>query len=405
MFLGILHRYILGQVLRAFLMALVTLTIIFSLFIVMAEATRQGLAPQEVANIIPYLVPGSLPYTVPVALLFAVTVVFGRLAGDNEVTAIKSSGLSHWTILGPALCLGVVTSGFLFTTSSEVIPRANDAFRRILFGTAEDGIYRFLKREHELDNARIPFTIHVSEVRDRTLINPLFKHRAPSPPNPENTFDMIVQAKSAVLQFDIEKQLVTVELVDAQTQGQADEPFLLELNGKKVLQYPMPKAPPERDRRVQELTNGEIADKQLELQEKIDNERMRQAMTAALWTGAGDMKRIDWKSVRTAYAEYPWWKQKKNDLETEKHVRVALAAGAFFFVLLGAPVGILFAKRDFLSAFITCFIPIIVLYYPLLVAGINMGKEGVAPHGVVFAGDALLAFLAGFFALPPVRKH
>ena len=43
----------------------------------------------------------------------------------------------------------------------------------------------------------------------------------------------------------------------------------------------------------------------------------------------------------------------------------------------GAPVGILFARRDFLSAFITCFVPIIVLYYPLMLLGVNLGKEDV----------------------------
>lgn len=386
-------------------MALLTITIIFSLFIVMAEAMRQGLAPHEVVSIMPYLVPGSLPYTVPVALLFAVSVVYGRLAGDNEVTAIKSAGQSHWTVLGPALGLGVVLSGFLFVTSSEIIPRANNAFRRILFGTAEESLYRFLRKERQLDNPKIPFTIHVSDVEDRRLINPLFKHRAASPPNPPNSFDLIVQAKSAVLQFDLEKQLVTIELEDAKTQGQSDQPFLLEINGKKVLQYPMPEAPAERDRRVQELTNGEIAAKQLEYQEKVDHERPRAAFETAIWIASGDIDRIDWTKVRSATTQHPWWKSKKNELETEKHVRVALAAGAFFFVLLGAPVGIRFAKRDFLSAFLTCFVPIIVLYYPLVVAGINMGKEGVAPHGVVFVGDALLAFLAGFFALPPIRKH
>ena len=43
-----------------------------------------------------------------------------------------------------------------------------------------------------------------------------------------------------------------------------------------------------------------------------------------------------------------------------------MAWGSLFFVIvLGAPVGILFARRDFLSAFISCFMPIIVVYYPL----------------------------------------
>ena len=75
------------------------------------------------------------------------------------------------------------------------------------------------------------------------------------------------------------------------------------------------------------------------------------------------------------------------------------------FVLLGAPVGIIFARRDFLSAFITCFLPIIVLYYPLLLLGVNMGKENVlSPMYTLWGSNLLLGILAGF-ALPPVIKH
>ena len=46
------------------------------------------------STLVPYVIPGSLPYTVPVSLLFAVTVVYGRLAADNEVIAVKTAGLS-----------------------------------------------------------------------------------------------------------------------------------------------------------------------------------------------------------------------------------------------------------------------------------------------------------------------
>ena len=79
---------------------------------------------------------------------------------------------------------------------------------------------------------------------------------------------------------------------------------------------------------------------------------------------------------------------------------------AFFFVFLGAPVGIRFAKRDFLSAFITCFLPIILLYYPLTLLGINLGKEGQLNPALALAlGNLLLGLLAGLFALPPVLRH
>jgi lipopolysaccharide export system permease protein len=402
---GILERYVMGQLVRTFLLALVTITTIFSLFVIMAEATRQGLAPQEVVSLMPYLVPGSLPYTIPVAMLFAVSVIYSRIGADNEVMAIKAAGQSVWTVLNPALALGIVLSGVLFFLSSEIIPRANNMFTQIIFGSIEDGFYRLLKKEREISDPGLDFFIQVREVKGRVLIDPLIKHRAPSPPNPPDTYDMTVRAKAAQLRFDIPNQLITIELLDAETTGQTEKPFLFWINGRRALEYPLPRAPRTPERRVQQLTNGEIAETQAVYRKKLEVERKKQAAKAAMAVAAGHIRTIDWAAIRTANFEYPYLHQKYRELETEKHVRVALAAGAFFFPLLGAPVGILLARRDFLSAFITCFIPIILLYYPVVLAGINMGKEGVAPPLVVFGGDALLGLLAGFFVLPPVRKH
>jgi lipopolysaccharide export system permease protein len=42
-------------------------------------------------------------------------------------------------------------------------------------------------------------------------------------------------------------------------------------------------------------------------------------------------------------------------------------------------VGIWFSRSDYLSSFITCFLPIVILYYPLSLAGIGMAKEGKLP--------------------------
>jgi lipopolysaccharide export system permease protein len=68
-------------------------------------------------------------------------------------------------------------------------------------------------------------------------------------------------------------------------------------------------------------------------------------------------------------------------------------------------VGILFARRDFLSAFISCFVPIIILYYPLTLLGVNLSKEGLLNVTLaLWSGNAVLAVLTGF-VLPSVMKH
>ncbi len=82
---GILQRYVMGEVLRAFALALLTITAVFVLLTVMTKAASVGLGPYEILKLVPYMIPASLPYTVPVSLLFSATVVYGRLASDNEV--------------------------------------------------------------------------------------------------------------------------------------------------------------------------------------------------------------------------------------------------------------------------------------------------------------------------------
>jgi len=121
---GILQRYVLDQVLRSFGLALLTITAVFVLLTVMTVASREGLPPQDILRLIPYVIPGSLPYTIPVAMLFAVSVVYGRLASDNEVIAVKTAGLSAMVVLRPAIYLGFALSVLLFFLSADAIPRA-----------------------------------------------------------------------------------------------------------------------------------------------------------------------------------------------------------------------------------------------------------------------------------------
>jgi lipopolysaccharide export system permease protein len=205
--------------------------------------------------------------------------------------------------------------------------------------------------------------------------------------------------------FDKQANAIRVKLVRAlvQSRGQFSSAPVYELT------YPLPSGNAlitgVTDRRVQELTNSEITHDYAKALRQLETGRKRQAVAAALWFGAGRLDRIDWPHIRQAAVDDRVWEQKSHELRTERWVRNALAGSVFFFVALGAPVGILFAKRDFLSAFITCFLPIILVYYPLVLAGINMSKDGIVPPVIVWSGNAVLAVLAATFALPPVLRH
>jgi lipopolysaccharide export system permease protein len=399
--LGILQRYVLGEVVRAFTLALLTITCIFVLFMIMAEAAKLGLTPGEIANLVPYVIPGSLPYTIPVSLLFAVTVVFGRLAADNEVIAVKTAGLSAWVVLWPALFVGISLSGLLLYLSHGPIPRANNQAKRVIFQNMEEMFYKILKKNHEFNNPRWPFFIQVKDVQGKTMLGATFKHRSGRP----HSFDMIIQAKKAIIHFDTDaaKPVARVFLDGAEIIDPREDVSLI--NGT-TLEIEIPdKNDDDNQKRTQEMTTPEMVTEQARFLVLINKERQRQALAASLWMGSGRIQRVNWGDVQRAFIDYGFWTQKFNEYETEKQMRIALACGSFFFVLLGAPVGILFAKGDFLSAFITCFTPIIILYYPLTLLAANLGKDDVVPPMIaLWCGNTVLAILAGL-VLPPVIRH
>ncbi len=104
--------------------------------------------------------------------------------------------------------------------------------------------------------------------------------------------------------------------------------------------------------------------------------------------------------------DHGYYLRRCNELETEWWLRLSMACGSLMFVILGAPVGIRFARRDFLSAFITCFLPIITVYYPLMLVGDEheQGRDAARRIISLWIGNVILVVLAGL-VLPPVIRH
>lgn len=397
---GILPRYVLRQVVSSFTLAVFFMTAVFVLIMVMNQAVLNGLTPMDVLRLTPLIIPVTLPYTVPVSLLFAVTLVYGRLAGDNEIIAVKTAGVGIGGVMCPSLVFGLVLGAVLAQASNDWIPRAGHNAKSILFANLEDYFYKILAKNHEWNQPRWPFFISVRDVKGKTMYDAVFKRRADPKVNPDG-FDLWIDAKSATIRFDSKAGVAHVYLVGSEARQAKDGVFLI---NKEKFDIPIAEGP-KPDLKVQELTSKELIDRQARDLWLLDVEPKRQATAAALWIASGRLERVDWEHVRGVWKDRINWYLDYCACETEKQLRLALALGGFLFVLIGAPVGILFAKRDPLSAFMTCFVPIILVYYPLTLLGANLGKDGVISAWFVYLGDAALLLLALFVALPPVRKH
>jgi lipopolysaccharide export system permease protein len=66
-------------------------------------------------------------------------------------------------------------------------------------------------------------------------------------------------------------------------------------------------------------------------------------------------------------------------LRTEPYRRWANGFSCLFFALIGAPVAMLRRHADVLTNFFSCFLPILVVYYPLLMFGEDLSTSGKLP--------------------------
>src|SRR5260370_4434870 len=145
--MSILHRMILMELLKVFSMSLLGITGILLMAGIVAEASQQGLGPMQLLTIIPLLIPSMLPYTIPATTLFATCVVYGRLAADNEILAIRAAGVNLLTVVWPGLLLGLVMSGVTMSLYYRTIPYTHHLLRQMVFNDAEELLYAMLAKQ------------------------------------------------------------------------------------------------------------------------------------------------------------------------------------------------------------------------------------------------------------------
>src|SRR5436309_15529720 len=105
-----LFKYIFKDLVRIFLMTSGALAGIMSFGGLLRPLTEHGLDAAQAAKMLSYFMPAMTTYSLPIAALFATTVVYGRLAADNELVACRAAGLAYHPFGGigtPALVLGL----------------------------------------------------------------------------------------------------------------------------------------------------------------------------------------------------------------------------------------------------------------------------------------------------------
>lgn len=377
-----------------FALLLVGLTVMLVFVGLLREATDRGLGVEQILQIMPYVVPSLLPFTIPATLLLAVTVVYGRMAGDLEVTAAKSAGINPLHLLMPAFLLGGALTVVSFMLTNRAIPWAIGNIEAIATQALEDIFLDGLADNHVYVDPQGGYSVTVSGVKDRVLINPTFVYRD------SNHQQVSVRAATAQLRFDLEERKLKVHLTKADISFSSGgsgfvRDHVVDLDLKQEL----------GSQKARHLTVGGIAEQIEVLKETAAVRRLQHDQEIALHLLTGDFEQLMGdESKRYQHEEhYAVWGGDR--MNTEMHSRYAMAGSCLFFALLGGPFAVIQARRQFITSFIMCFLPILLVYYPATFLMANLSKSGtIEPWWSVWVPNLIIG-TAALFVLRRVIRH
>jgi lipopolysaccharide export system permease protein len=131
----ILRNYILRECLQPFTLSICVLTSVFLLGYLPQLANKvinNGVSLTAMSQVFLYYIPILLGYTLPIACLITVILALGNMSSENEILAMRASGIHLLRLLVPLTVVGIALCLVVYLLNDRIIPEAYDAQTRIL---------------------------------------------------------------------------------------------------------------------------------------------------------------------------------------------------------------------------------------------------------------------------------
>lgn len=380
-----LERYVMVELLRVFGVLITISTLLFVFVGVFSEAQKLDLGIWQVLQIMPYFIPSLMPYTIPATLLLTVCVVYGRMAGESEIIAVRAAGIHIMHLMWPAFFVGATLSIVALILSDQVTPWAFRKVEQIVGLAMEDIFLEKLRVENQIKSREHGITIAVTGLRGRTLIRPTIQF------TPSGSKPTTITAKEAHIEFDLRNRQVRLTLIGMR--GNFGGHNRTNFMKYQRFTYELPKQSDSVGLRVQR-TQDLVKSLDKEYNKQLET-RQRQAVEAAFVLAKGDFENFGGQAFQIHQYVFAQIREKIRYLRTEYHSRIAMAVSTFFVVLLGTPFAILMAKKQIMTSFLFCFLPILTIYYPIAMLTQNMSKAGqLDPSWASWIANAVLTIAA-----------
>lgn len=135
----IISKYILKEILAPFGVTVLVFTLIFligNLMQLIEMIVQKGVGLWDIARLLGYTLPFLFVYIIPMAFFISILLGFLRLSSDNEVTALKASGVGFFQLLPPVFTLSL--AAYLLTSFMAMVaqPWGEHSLKNLIFNIA-----------------------------------------------------------------------------------------------------------------------------------------------------------------------------------------------------------------------------------------------------------------------------
>lgn len=388
----LITRYILWNCMTIFVMSLLFFVGGVTVFFVLEATFTRGLPLPIALKVIPYAIPEILTFALPVTILLAVCFSYAKMSASNEIIALKTMGVAPWRLMVPTWIVVFLLSLLTVWLNDLSLSWGRMQMARVVIEGTEEWILGALRSEGKFALADNSFILEVSDVDENgLLITPYITARGEFRGRAEKA-RLLLDFKNSPPQIRFQMTGAYIENEKIGISLPQDFEYVFPLD--KIIRENYQKDPP-MSRISEEL--------EMILKERETLRRTIATKTAfGLAVGNYDVFQDDlW--LNRLYIE-DGLNMRYNRLRLIIPRRTANGFCCFFFVWVGIPLAILLNRSDYFACFFYCFIPTLLIYYPLLMFGIQEAKNGNLPPVFVWTGNVVMCAI-GCSLLYKVHKH
>ena len=395
MFPKLITRYVFFELAKIFVISSFAFVALMLIVGIADEAKKHGLGPELLIQLVPYILPKALMFAMPATCLFSVCVVFGRMASDNEIIAIKSMGLNQSVIVLPVLAVTFLLSLGAVWINDVSYAWSYWGIERVVLESSDKILYGVLKDQGSFKTNK--FSIEVAGVEGRRLLHPVINSYS-------NNRNVRAVAEEATIETDIDSHSMKFVMF----RGVIAEDGKANMFQFPEFEYSVPIKSQEEIRQAtgnpSHLYLRQISSEITTQEEQLTKMKQANAMLACSQLVSGDMLGLSNQDWQQRLIDQQDSTKRLSRLHVVPHRRWANGFSCLAFVMIGIPIALRMKTSNYATTFGVCFLPILAIYYPLFMFGLNGAKIGDLPAYGAWLGNVACMSIGAFWIWRGFRR-